>query len=229
MPSREQVLVKEKRVQRIEKLLLQGVTNQSQIASALGCTQPSISRYVKEIQDRWKNQASEDTAHLKAQRIRQLETVMGMAFKSFEISQQNKIETTTKTETCGDCIDGEIKRIGKGTKECPRCQGTGKIVSESQKQVGQAGDAKYLSLIKDLIVELSKLEGHYPSNGKITALTKERFEGEIGERLEEFSIELPMEDLITAKSLVSKLKNQIKQEQDEAKYIENEADNEQAE
>lgn len=210
MPSAHQIAKKQKIKERLEELLLRGETNQSRIAAAFGVTQPTISRYIKEIVADWKKFGSETSQENRAKRIKQLELIASNAWRSFEISQQSKIETEIKTKKCPDCVEGKTRNEFEEEETCESCQGTGMITVETQTQEGKPGDATFLRTVKEVLVELSKLEGLYPtSGGKLAKLTEESIEGAVDKRVQRLTYEGPVEDIIMAKAAMDKLKQNI--------------------
>lgn len=86
---RQATLRRQARLIKIEKMLLRGVTNQSEIASAFGMTQAQISYDVRDIEAKWKKDSPEAEDRRK-KRVRQLESVYMTAANSYELSRVGK-------------------------------------------------------------------------------------------------------------------------------------------
>lgn len=186
----------ERRRQRVEEMLLHGMTNPRQMSVALGVHPNTISKDVKLIRSSWLNKNQEQAQAKAAVRIKQLEAVMMAAWASYERSRQDEIEITERYCDNG-CNHGLIKDKVSGKQiECPKCKGDGYV--QTKKIRGQAGDCSFLLAIKACIVEISRIEGIYPAVASSIKRDIERAmlpDGTIMERIEE-SYSLAPDDMI---------------------------------
>lgn len=152
---------------RLERLLLNGVTNQRQLAAAMGVSQQAIGHRIRDIYKRWKEEAKEQEGYLRELRINQLNMVMQKALNAYELSSKIEVNTTEEHD-CGECAGtGQLEEMPGEFDPCMYCSGTGKIEEDVVKVVEQPGDVAYLKLTKELISEMGKLDGIYPMTSSL--------------------------------------------------------------
>ena len=147
---------------RIERLLLNGHRNQRQLAAAIGISQQAIAKRITKIHDRWQNERIGDIDKTRDYRIRQLEALIQKSLNAYELS--SKVERKVEEEfDCNECKGfKQLEDMPGEFVDCPVCKGVGKTKDMVIQVVTIPGDPSYLKLCKDLIVEVSKLEGIHP-------------------------------------------------------------------
>ena len=150
------------REKRIEKKLLMGDDNQTELAASENVSQPRISQHIKAIYERWKRDDPKEIEELKKLRIKELLWGRKEAALAYIRSCESTTETITvsKPEECKKCgSTGKIKE-----KECKVCKGTGYRVvdTETSRTRGNAGDSTCLAEARKCTVEMAKIQGLYP-------------------------------------------------------------------
>ena len=202
-----QMAERRERLNRIEELLLRGITNGHQIAARLGVSQPVVWADIQHIRKAWLESGPDNTKERRAARIRQLERVIQLAHDSFHRSRADaETHTIRGGGICGDCK-------GLGIREgeldwCATCKGEGTVEGEVTIQVkGQAGDAAYLGIIKECVKEINHLEGnHAPKKHQVrgraeTKVMHAHLQVQVGEEY----ADAPPELILEAKSALLKL------------------------
>lgn len=162
------------RRRRVREKMLDGHTNQTEIAAGEKVTPATINGDFQAIYKEWREEDPKEIELLKLIRIKELQLIKQKAMDAYEKSCESTIETTTvsKPEKCNSCDStGKLKR-----KECKVCQGTGYRVVEVQTQrtKGRAGDAVYLAESRKCTMEMAKMQGCYPEKkGEIINLKME--------------------------------------------------------
>lgn len=195
------------RLNKIEEMLLRGITNGSQIAARLGISQSAAWNDVEFIRKGWLESGPNNTKERRAARIRQLERVIQLAHDSFRRSRSDAETHTMKGG--GICPDCRGMGVRKGeTDWCDTCKGEGTTEGEVTIQVrGQAGDASYLGIVKECIKEINHLEGnHAPKRVAVrgrqeTKVMHAHLHVQVGEEY----ANAPPELLLEAKSALLKL------------------------
>lgn len=142
----------------LEKRLLRGVCNEADLAYIFHVTEEVIHERIQIIKRNWRHNLGKSSKGERARRIRQLDLIIETAWASFERSRQDEEEVSTTSRNCPDCNgSGEDENT-----QCPTCEGTGKQTVETRKIRGQAGDPAFLRVVKEAVVEITKLQGLYP-------------------------------------------------------------------
>lgn len=149
------------RRQRVERMLLRGITNQRDIAAAMGVTEKTIFYDVKAIQEQW--YTPEKAAERRTRRIKQLEAIMQEAYNAYDRSKKNAEEESIITRPCRTCGGMEVEGDDQGNAPppCPTCGGEGVVREVITRAKGRTGDPAYLDLIKNCVKEIARLEGLY--------------------------------------------------------------------
>ena len=87
------------RLTKVEKMLLRGVTNQSEIASAFGVSNYTICMDVKQIEKKWREDSPEAKAQ-RVKRVKQLESIVLAAANSFELSRSGDGDVRLPGDVC---------------------------------------------------------------------------------------------------------------------------------
>ena len=100
---------------------------------------------------------------------------------------------------------------------CTHCGATGKVLVETVRVSGQAGDVAFLKLAKECFVECARLDGAYPgsSNLRVGALVKsaQAVGGEAQAQIEEMYVDAPPEMIIQALAVIEELREKVKERQ----------------
>lgn len=86
--ARGEAITKEARLRQVASLLLSGVTDQNAIAETLGVRQPTVSRYIKQIEAQWREEAMADITEAKGRDLLRIDRMIMAAWK-----QANKGDT----------------------------------------------------------------------------------------------------------------------------------------
>ena len=202
---------------KVEKFYLNGITNQVEIANALGVTPACISQWTKEIQQEWLKVDQENVVAQRALRSRQFDNIAQMALTSFERSCQHEEELTTTEKYCvkcgGECI---VKVTDEKTKEskwarCPTCNGRGKEVIEVTKRKSRPGNPIFLSVATAALRESCKVIGLTSIATRLGRVVEETrtIGGELHQRTEELYVEADMDTIIRAKAALDELRAKI--------------------
>lgn len=157
------------RRRRVAEMLLTGVTAYTQMAVALNTSEAVIRNDVRAIRTTWLKEEPKKHREKVITRVRQLERVVALASNEFLRSQQDKIETTLEPCPNEGCFHGLIRQEDGSNKQCNECNGDG-FVKTATKVVKRDGNPAFLHIIKDTLVEISRLEGIHPAT--VTALRK---------------------------------------------------------
>lgn len=147
-PSRAKMLQRQQQLVKIEKLILHGVTNQSEIAAALGVSQCCVTERIKEIHQRWRDSQNEELDVMRAKRIHQFEYIARLALNSYEVSRQDAEEHITVEKECGACNGTGVKPV-----DIPE-ERRAKIVERDHGQCVQCGSQVGIDI--DHIIPLSR-------------------------------------------------------------------------
>lgn len=202
---------KERRIRRIEEMLLRGITSYEEMASAFGVESSIIASEVKDIRARWRQSAGENTEELRALRVKQVEKLAQLALNSYDRSRMDSEEFTITEKICDNCSGkGLIRTEGVGNSECASCGGLGKNVVETTRIKGQPGDPAWLRVAKECIVEAARMEGSYPTPASAIRRTvqSENIDGEIRTQVDEIYYHGPVELILKAKSTLDDLRYQ---------------------
>ena len=160
---REKKALRRKRVARCEQLILQGCTKLSDLSVVLGVSRPTVSKYIKLIEERWLESGPQSAELKRARAIGRLDQVAFAALQGFARSQENEetVSTQHKQVSCKNCN-------GTGADgECEVCEGVGHSIQETQMRTvkGKAGDSSFLQVARQCFSDISKLEGTAPKEG----------------------------------------------------------------
>lgn len=123
--NREAIL-NAKRQAIVEDYILRGVSDESQIAAALGVPVSKIGYYLKKIRERWRQSAFSELDDKRHLRVNQMMDVAKKALNSFEVSKRDAAEYTVQEKCCTNC-SGSGKDPKKKTEviPCEACNGSG--------------------------------------------------------------------------------------------------------
>ena len=202
---------------RMERLLLNGHTNQKQLAAAFGISQQAVGHKIRNIYDRWAEEAEDQSDVLRELRINQLNMLMQKSLNAYELS--SKIEVPYEEEyECPECRGHkQMEEMPGEFAPCPVCSGTGVVTEDNIKVVEGPGDVAYLKLGKELIIEMSKLSGVYPQGSGLRTSAKAVMQttsliddAGIRQEVSRLYYESDSEDVITAKAIIDEIDRQRK-------------------
>ena len=197
----EEEIQHRKDMQRLETLLLRGVTNYDQLAAAFNVTPKVIQGRIGIIQKQWEESDSRKSKEVRAKLIAQLLHIAQTAWDSFERSKQDEEEVSITKRRCPDC-DGEgTEEYRPGEyRDCPTCFGDGHTLSETRKIRGQVGDMTCLKLAKECVTEIAKMRGCYPKtkNSSSLVLASRNAEGKLEAMVATIYDDAPPEHIIRA-------------------------------
>lgn len=202
---------REKRLTRIESMMLRGIKSQTQLAAAFNVSNCQISKDVVEIRQRWKDRDPDLTDIRRSERVAQLEGILQQAMNAWDRSRRDVEEFTINISACSNCNGrGEVEDKPDIWKSCRMCGGRGKHVSEQTKVKETPGDVSFLKVAKECVAEVAKLQGLYP-DGKVGILRRvtetEGVGGRIREEIEEMYAMAPTDSLIAAMTAIDALKH----------------------
>jgi len=149
-----------------------GYTSQHELAVRYGVSDATVCQILKQIKTILREEFEEQFQEETAKRLAQLELMIGKANSSFEISKQEQVEITIRTEKCrcGKC-SGTGERDGE---TCPGCEGRGYNLQEveTKKVSGQAGDPRFLAIVLKGIQEIARIRQLYPERQTTRRTTK---------------------------------------------------------
>lgn len=196
------------RDQRIEEMLLAGVTNHYQLAAAFGMERRAVTKVVAKIYKEWAN-SNPELEELRRLRQKQFENVYRLALKGYEVSTYRMIGMKKESVECEYCYGlGLIEGNPKEYTECAMCGGVGSTEEEVPNYVQVQGDSTFLRLAKDTLAELTKLEGLGPATTSTRSIiTQSRMiGGVIEQQVEEIYTEAPPDTLVRALCVMSELR-----------------------
>jgi hypothetical protein len=162
-----------KRRQRIQEFILQGITDQSQLANILGVSVPTISKDQAFIRGEWLREDIKRISEERSLYIRRMLFGASQAYSAWERSKQNEETITTEyiRKTCPDCKGGGFELNIKGEPSenwCSRCEGNGEIMLENvvRRVTGQAGDPSLLGEYRKFMEDAAKIRGVLPRERK---------------------------------------------------------------
>lgn len=197
----------QERDNRIEEMLLAGVTNHWHIAAAFGIERKAVTKAVAKIYKNWAANNPE-LEELRFLRQKQFENVYRLALKGYEASTRRMVGMEKVSQECEYCYGlGLIEGQPKEYTECAMCGGTGNVEEEVPKYVEVQGDSTFLRLAKDTLAELTKLEGLGPATTSTRSIiTRSRMiGGVIEQQVEEIYSEAPPDTLVRALCVMSEL------------------------
>lgn len=172
---------------KFEKMILQGITSNTELSNAFGISVECVSKWRNEVRRRrlGSHQELEDN---RQERIAALNLIKHKAMTAYDRSCQDAEEYFTTYKDCSVC-KGSGK--AKEDKDCDKCQGYGTVEVTNHKITGQAGDVSYLQLAKEIEIEIAKLQGLHPlgNRGMHLQRTAVRIGGEIEEEVMSLFVE----------------------------------------
>ena len=209
--SRVKEVEHEKRLTRIESMMLRGIKSQTQLAVAFNVSGCQISKDVAEIRQRWKDRDPDLTDARRNERTAQLEGILQQAMNAWDRSRRDVEEFTINIRACENCNgSGKVEDKPDIWKICRMCGGKGKHISEQTKVKETPGDVAFLRVAKECVAEVAKIQGLYP-DGKVGVLRRvtetEGVGGRIREEVEEIYAMAPTDALISAMSAIDALKH----------------------
>ena len=194
------VMLCQERDNRIEEMLLAGVTNHWHIAAAFGMERKAVTRAVAKIYKNWSTQNPE-LEELRFLRQKQFENVYRLALKGYETSTYRMVGMKIEKKDCEYCYGlGLIEDNPKQYSECAMCGGVGTTEEEVPNMIQVQGDPSFLRLAKDTLAELTKLEGLGPATTSTRSIisTSRMIGGVIEQQVEEIYTEAPPDTLVRA-------------------------------
>lgn len=151
---------REERLERVADMDRRGYT-QAAIAKACGVTPALISQDMAVIMNRYRESALADTAARVERACAQLVDVRREAWEGWLRSVQDAVRVTSER---APPLQVTLGKKGKDAKPepLPSPNEMLRVVKETTVREGQAGDARFLTVIADTIKEEAKLRGLYP-------------------------------------------------------------------
>lgn len=213
---------REAKILRVQRLMMEGVTSCSQIATIMGISPVTAVKWRKEVLQRIQESDLKDAAIELSLRVSQLESIMHAALVAFQRSKHDHEEFRISKSKCPECNGKKKIKDDNGHEEdCVNCDGTGKVIIETTTVKGQAGDPAMLRIAKDCITEMAKLKGLYPntrSSGIDITLSKMQtmatragateVSGHIEQTIQEMYIHAPHETILKAHAMLEDLKEE---------------------
>lgn len=214
---------KAQRLRRVEAMLLRGVTSHSEIAAAFGVHRVTVAGWVKKIFEKWRNEKPAEIEQLKSLRRAQFEGLYFQAMSSFTKSQQEQVEVGIESIRCYSCGGHkQVEEMPGEWEDCKVCKGEGVLVNKILKRVKTTpGDSVYLRVAKEVLSELSKLDGIVAPD-KTTLVSTRLLQtaheagGAIETKVEQLYLEAPEDTIIKALCVIEEL-NLVQQKRDERK------------
>ena len=178
----------------VEKAMLRGHHNHSELAAAFGVSDKCIGSDIKAIRANWANNEymTPDAQSTAAEMVARFDYVIAQAYNSFELSMKKQ---------CEACFHGLIRDKKSGEqRECNFCQGT--------EYITVPGDPAYLHIIRATLADIARIRGVYP--GVTSRLTRELEQqqlpdGTIKQTIREISEKVPIDIVLKARGEYQKL------------------------
>ena len=156
-------LGREERLEKIAKYDRMG-WSQTRIAAELGVSQPQVCQDLKVVYERYRDSA-QNAKHVELDRaVRRLEDVIEAAYDGWARSMEDAVRVTSEKAPPLPPKDKAPKGQPSGkTSTAPTIADKLRVVKETVVRTGQAGDARFLSIIKDAVAEICRLKGLYPT------------------------------------------------------------------
>ena len=156
---------KRRRKLSIAALMLRGVYDVPQIASAVGIGPMPVRSLMREVFDEWVRHDARFMHEQIALASRQYSFCAAEAINGWERSKQNEEQITTEyiAKECSSCKGSGFFPVGSN-EWCPICDGNGMTTVEqvTRRVKGQAGDPALLANFRECIKERAKLLDLYP-------------------------------------------------------------------
>lgn len=196
-----------RRRRRIGEMLLRGISNQDEMASAFDVDAKTIKKDVQYIHEKWLSEGVDDLDTRRRIRVKQLDSLMTLAINAFERSKKPKRESYIEQRPCDNpkCRSGLVQ-TDSGQTECGRCHGQEWYTVEREKVSQSGGDPAYLAVARAAVVEAARIEGVYPAIASAMRRTVEsalvnangEHVGTMREMTEELTYEAPYEVIVKA-------------------------------
>jgi len=150
------------RLQKLNPILAQGGYTLVDLAARFGVTVTMIAADRDYIMDNWwREDECTSTKDKRLLRIKELEQIKRYALESYIRSRLDKEEVTTRYDKkpCEECNGtGRLPQC-----KCLNCDGIGYVCEEviSRKVSGNPGEAAFLSVAKNCVIEICKMEALY--------------------------------------------------------------------
>lgn len=200
---------KSKLISGIEECLDSGIRNQTRIATELNCSQSTVNRLMREYFVGLTEIKEESSKASRLIQIGQLSFIHVKAYEAWLESLKDTHEVEVSIHHCGVCNGtGE-----KDHEDCVDCKGTGEIQSTKTKIKKSTGDPAYLKIAVDCIRQAAKLQGtEIDKSGRVNIqkmiASAREVGGEIEQKVEAMYIEAPIDLILQAKQILSKLEDQ---------------------
>lgn len=207
----------QKRLGALQKKLLSGCTNESELAVAFNVHPATIRNWVEKLKGRWSERLINDVEGKRTFRVEQMQHIGFLALSAFEKSQKKAVEYTTQERICTDCNgEGEVEEKPNTFEKCLKCKGEGTLTTETTKIKGQAGDSSFLRVAKECFLEAAKLEGVAAPDDKMRLSTilsdsKQLSDGNLQQQVAEMYLEAPSDLIIEALRAHDELREKVKQ------------------
>lgn len=194
-------------------MMIRGIKNQSEIASAFGISKVQVCKDMAEIRKSWMKRDPDAKEQLGKERVVQLESLLQKAVNAFDRSRIDE-EFRVVAAQCDRCGGTGLHDKDGISEPCRSCNGQGKIVTQTTVTRESPGDPAFLKIAKDCIVEMGKLQGLYPEKagsltvGSVRTITEtEGVGGAVREQVEQMYVSAPRDLLLAAMSALDNLKH----------------------
>lgn len=149
------------RLDKVEKMVMMGVTSHNEIATTFGVSNMTVIRWLREINERMRTERNQDVEDARNLRVSQLSNIYRKAMAGFEKSREENAEETVERVRCRTCQgEGTVEERPNQWEDCPTCHGKGLVVEKVVKKVKTSpGDSTFLRVAKDIVMEMAKIEG----------------------------------------------------------------------
>ncbi len=186
--------------------LLTGKVQRGKLAEKYDVSKSTIAQDIVKILKRWSEEDKIATRAKRSRRVRQLELLLGMSLGAFDRSTEDfeEITKTEKTVLCPQC-GGDSHE----DDSCALCCGEGMVpeVTIATKTRGQVGDSSFLTVAKNCLAEISKIEGLVVTRSQIRKkTTSESINAHMLLKDNEY-MDVPNDILLAAMSAIEKLRH----------------------
>lgn len=163
-------IAREKRLVKLYDMVLDGHTNQTEMAAAMNVSSSTICQDLKLLYKRIREETVRNMRDMEgrlALRIRQLERGAQKSMAGFKRSESPVMQTTTQVRK-DVCVACRGTGFAAPDEWCDVCGGEGVVETEivTQRASGSPGDSSFLKEYRMTVTELAKLEGLYPEKGE---------------------------------------------------------------
>ena len=192
------------RLDKIEKLMMQGVTSHSEIANMFGVSRMTVIRWLKQVNERLRREKPTEVEDARNLRVAQLSNIFRNAMVAWEKSGKESVEEQVDKVRCRMCNgEGTVEERPSQWEDCPQCNGKGLLVDRVIKKVKTTpGDSAYLRVAKDVVLEIAKIEGVTSSDSKLISTrllqTSTGAPDDLKHEIRQLYIEAPEDTIIKA-------------------------------